>query len=106
MLPVCVPGRISVPGPHPSFAPLGRWGTDPHLVHDGRGDDDASFGVCQRVCSFRDRDPVLLGPLVLVDDVVFAADEDAGGTVEAIRRRVLPSRNCTSNDASVFSCPS
>jgi hypothetical protein len=48
-----------------------------HLVHDARGDDDASFGVEDGVVPTRDRNAVFGSALVFVNDVVFGAYENA-----------------------------
>jgi len=45
-------------------------------MHDGSGDDDSPVRVFKRMFSAGNRDAVLRGVHVAVDDVVFAADEN------------------------------
>ena len=58
-----------------------------HLVHDRSYDDDASGRVAKGSAPFRDGDAMLLHVLVLVDDHVFATDNDARWPVELVRMR-------------------
>ena len=74
--------------------------TNPHLVHDCARDDNAAFGIGERVTPFRDRDPVFFRTLVLVNDVVLATNQDSRGSVELVRVSILASRNCVTSRSS------
>jgi hypothetical protein len=64
-----------------------------HLVHDRSHDDDALSRVAKGGAPFRYGHTMLLHVLVLVDDHVFATDDDARWAIELIRMRgTLPPR--------------
>lgn len=63
-------------------------------MHDGADDDETSIGIGKRVGTLGNRYTVLLGALMLVDDVVFGADEHSRRAIELVSASRLSSGNC------------